>query len=274
MPVTTIHDCTLYLGDALDLLRHLPTASAAATITDPPYSSGGFTRSDRNQAPAKKYVQTGTTLQRENFSGDNRDQRSWHYWCTLWLTECLRITEPSGYCLMFTDWRQLPTAADALQAAGWVWRGVVAWDKGRGARAPHTGFFRHQCEYIVWGTNGTSKPADHGGPWDGCLKYPVKQSEKQHMTGKPIGLMERLVRVVKPGGVVLDPFCGSGTTAVACAHEGRACVAIENSAHYHAIAAARVRKAYDRWPLLQPLEMQTRKLTTELDPLTYELLRE
>jgi hypothetical protein len=39
---------------------------------------------------------------------------------------------------------------DVMQAGGFVWRGVIPWDKTESSRAPHTGYFRHQCEYIVY----------------------------------------------------------------------------------------------------------------------------
>ena len=51
-----------------------------------------------------------------DFTGDDRDQRAYGYWCALWLAECLRVTKPGGACLMFTDWRQLPATRDAIQA--------------------------------------------------------------------------------------------------------------------------------------------------------------
>lgn len=53
---------------------------------------------------------------------------------------------------MFIDWRQLPAATDALQWAGWIWRGTAVWDKGNSR--PQKGRFRQQAEYIVWGSNG------------------------------------------------------------------------------------------------------------------------
>src|SRR5574337_1071851 len=100
----------LHQGDCLDILRALPDASVDAVITDPPYSSGGQFRGDRVQDVHTKYVQTGSeSIALAGFSGDNRDQRSFGYWCALWLSECLRITKPGGACLLFTDWRQLPT---------------------------------------------------------------------------------------------------------------------------------------------------------------------
>ena len=254
---------TLHLGDCLEYLKTLPTASVDAVITDPPYSSGGFTRSDRTALPGSKYVHTGTMIVRNEFSGDNRDQRSWGYWMTLWLSECLRIVKPSGYALCFSDWRQLPTLTDVLQSGGWVWRGLISWDKGRGARAVHTGYFRHQCEYIAWGTSGVSVPASHGGPFDGSITIPVLQSDKHHMTGKPTKLMSDLVLVVPPGSTVLDPFMGSGTTGVACMQTGRNFIGCEIDPGYFEIAKKRIENAAAQPPLI-PHEKEPQPEQSEL----------
>lgn len=233
----------IHQGDCLEVLKTLPDSSVDAVVTDPPYSSGGLHRGDRTANVASKYVQSGSKrFAAATFSGDSRDQRSWGYWCTLWLSECLRIAKPSAYCLVFTDWRQLPTMTDVFQASGWVWRGIVSWDKGLSARAPHTGYFRHQCEYVVWGTKGvTANPGPgSGGPWAGCVRHTVTQADKHHMVGKPTSLMRDLVQCCPRGGVVLDPFMGSGTTGVACVLEGRQFVGIEQVAEYVQIAKARI----------------------------------
>lgn len=145
---------TLYGGDCLAVLAALPDASVDAVITDPPYSSGGMVRGDRMNDTHSKYVNndSGSGNNLAAFSGDNRDQRAYGYWCALWLGECLRVTKPGGTCLLFTDWRQLPVTTDALQAGGWVWRGIVPWAKP-GAR-PQAGRFTATCEYVVWGSAG------------------------------------------------------------------------------------------------------------------------
>lgn len=233
----------LFRGDALDVLRGLPDASVDAVITDPPYSSGGFTRSDRSATPHKKYEQTGVAIARSSFSGDGRDPRSYLTWCALWMAEALRIVKPHGYLLTFSDWRQLPITTDAIQCGGWIWRGLVAWDKTEGSRAPHTGYFRHQCEYVVWGSNGVTRPAAHGGPLPGCFRFPTRQADKHHLTGKPTPLMRELVKIVPPGGVVLDPFMGSGTTGVAALAEGRRFIGIEMSPEYFNVARERIAAA-------------------------------
>ncbi|MGL5094194.1 MAG: DNA-methyltransferase, partial [Planctomycetia bacterium] len=189
-----------------------------------------------------KYEQGGQALHRPDFAGDARDQRSMLAWCSLWLAESLRVVSDAGYVLCFSDWRQLPTVTDAVQCGGWTWRGLVPWDKGRSARSPHTGYFRHQCEYVVWGTKGRCEKRP-GGPFDGCYQFPVKQSDKHHQVGKPTDLMKELVACCKPAGVVLDPFMGSGTTGVAAVSTGRRFVGIELTPHYFDVACRRVEAA-------------------------------
>ncbi|WP_437230443.1 DNA-methyltransferase [Planctomicrobium sp. SH661] len=230
-------------GDVLQLLPGLQAESVDAVITDPPYCSGGTTATARKGDPAEKYCHSGNTLGRPSFVGDTRDQRSFAYWCTTWLTLARQVSKPEAYCLVFIDWRQLPAMTDALQAAGWTWRGVAAWNKGRGARAPHKGYMRHQCEYIVWGTNGAIPILQDRGPFDGCFDVPVKQSDKFHMTGKPTQLLRELVQVAPVGGTVLDPFSGSATTGVAAALEGRKFIGFEATSEYFEIGRERLQAA-------------------------------
>jgi len=238
-----IGGATLYHGDSLAILQQLEEP-VDALITDPPYSSGGMVRGDRtNQTTATKYVQSGTALDAEHnvdFFGDNRDARSWGYWMTLWLTLAQEKVKPGGYVMCFTDWRQLPMLTDVMQAGGFVWRGVVAWDKTEASRAPHTGYFRHQCEYVVWGSNGPLSASAHGGPWPGLVRERVDHRSKLHMTGKPVQLMGELVKCVPPGGVILDPFMGSASTGVAALQLGYRFIGIEKSAHYFDVSCKRL----------------------------------
>ena len=142
MQKAVIGAATIYCGDSLEILREL-TGEFDAVITDPPYSSGGMTRSDRQAKPSGKYV--GNNNYHE-FYGDNRDVRSWAFWMTQWMSQVNRLVKSGGYAMVFTDWRQLPTLTDVFQAGGFVWRGLIPWDKTLSTRAPHTGYFRHQCE--------------------------------------------------------------------------------------------------------------------------------
>jgi site-specific DNA-methyltransferase (adenine-specific) len=231
-------------GEALAHLVHLPDESMDAVITDPPYSSGGAMRGDRMLDTTDKYVQAGTKLSRPDFDGDNRDQRGYVMWCALWLGECLRIAKPGAPVAVFTDWRQLPATTDALQAGGWIWRGIVAWDKGEGVR-PQPGRFRAQAEFIVWGSRGPMPIERNVATLPGVYRVPVVKADKHHITGKPTELMRQLARVAEPGGIILDPFAGSGTTGVGALLEGRRFYGIERGADNVIVARARCEAALD-----------------------------
>jgi site-specific DNA-methyltransferase (adenine-specific) len=228
-------------GDCLEVMRGMPDASVDAVVADPPYSSGGMVRGDRMATPKSKYVMNVKhgDFSHPEFTGDNRDQHAYGYWSALWMSEARRICKPGGVVQVFTDWRQLPTTTDAIQAGGWVWRGIVVWDKK--AIRPYPGRFRQQTEFIVWGSNGALPiPQEPEFP-EGVFTYTPR--DKHHTTGKPVPLMEHLLRVVPRGGAVLDPFAGSGSTGVACVNTGRPFVGIEQVPAYVDIARRRIADA-------------------------------
>lgn len=236
-----IGDATLYRGDALAVLQELDTP-VDALITDPPYSSGGLHRSDRAQPAGRKYVSSGFVGLAHNvdFTGDHLDARSWAYWMTLWMSAARDHLKSGAYVMVFTDWRQLPACTDVFQGGGFVWRGLIPWDKTQASRAPHKGYFRHQCEYVVWGTNGPCHQREDAGPFPGFITKRVVAKEKLHMTGKPVEVMEGLVAACTPGGVVFDPFMGSASTGVAALQSGRKFIGVEKSPHYFDVACRRL----------------------------------
>jgi site-specific DNA-methyltransferase (adenine-specific) len=241
-----IGDATLYMGDCLEVLDTL--AGVDAVITDPPYSSGGMVRGDRAAGTKAKYLQSdsGNQDRLSEFSGDNRDQRGFHFWSALWSSAAMRASKSGAAACFFTDWRQLPISTDYMQAGGWVWRGVVPWSKP--TYRPQMGRFGAQCEYLVWGSNGPM-PTERG---VGCLPGFFDQAspqQREHVTQKPTELMEEIVQIVPAGSVVLDPFMGSGTTGVACMKHGRKFIGVELTADHFDIACRRIEQAYSERPL-------------------------
>lgn len=217
----------LFQGNALDIMKTLQV-SFDAIITDPPYASGGSTLSEKQKSTAEKYTSTKGRCPYPDFEGENMDQRSW----TRFMREVLEagrgICNPGAVCALFVDWRQLPALTDAMQWAGWTWRGTVVWDKL--SSRPQKGRFRQQAEFVIWGSNG-KLPIDRPVPvLPGLFRAAnVSPVERQHQTQKPLPVMRELVKICIPGGRILDPFAGSGTTLEAARLEGYEAVGIELS---------------------------------------------
>lgn len=235
---------TLYHGDALAVLASLPDGHVDAVVTDPPYSSGGAFRADRNQSAAVKYLHGGAeSLDRlPDFYGDNRTERGLLLWSTLWLGQAWRVTRQGGAVAVFTDWRSYPVISDAIQVSGWSWRGDGIWIKPPGKSRPTPGGLWNDTEHILWGSKG----ARGGKPLPGSWQVAAPDSKHRlHVTEKPQAILRDLVRLAPEGGTVLDLFAGSGATLVAARAKGRRAIGCEMSADYCQIAADRLR-AIDR----------------------------
>lgn len=224
---------TLYHGDALDVLPGL--SGIGAVVTDPPYSSGGAFRGDRTASTITKYVNSDTASYRPEFAGDNRDQRSFAAWCTLWLNGCRAAAVPGAVLASFIDWRQLPTLTDAVQGGGWIWRGVATWWKP-GIRMQRARFSA-SAEYVVYGTYGDV--IDHDGAPQNVFKC-APAPDKQHIAEKPLQVMHWVLGAVPPGALVLDPFMGSGTTLVAAKDLNFRAIGIDADERYCEMAARRL----------------------------------
>ena len=232
---------TIYHGDCREVLPTLPPCSFDAVITDPPYSSGGMYRSDRATSTTNKYqISHETQRSYGAFSGDNRDQRSFEKWTDSWASMCLRLVGEGGGIGVFIDWRNVACVVDAVQVAGWVYRGLTPWHKGTDLR-PNKGWFRRNIEFVVWGSCGplVTGASAEGDCWDGMFVARVNDGNKEHQTGKPLELMQQMLSVRPEWKRYIDPFAGSGTTLWAAKNLGHTAVGCELDERNCEIAARR-----------------------------------
>lgn len=237
------HGIALYLGDSLQLLPAMPAECIAGVITDPPYSSGGQFRGDRSQSTKAKYVQTGKETQerRYNFSGDNRDQRSFFAWCTLWMSMCQNLAAVGAVFCCFSDWRQVPVITDSIQSGGWTWRNLCTWWKP-GSRM-QKGRFSSSSEFVVYATNGPHSNDGALSPQNVIRCTTLSGDQKDHIAEKPLEVMLWACGVCSDGGIVLDPFMGVGTTGAACVRSSRPFIGVELDAQYFDRAVSRIQGA-------------------------------
>lgn len=139
-------------GDTLKLVKAFQPGTFDAVITDPPYASGGTKQNERNRTTNQKYSSMSPEKALPDFDGDQKDQRSWTHWMAEWLYDVRKACKSGAPICLFIDWRQYPSMTDALQWAGWIWRGTAVWDKTNSR--PQKGRFRQQTEFIIWGSNG------------------------------------------------------------------------------------------------------------------------
>jgi site-specific DNA-methyltransferase (adenine-specific) len=113
-----------------------------------------------------------------------------------------------------------------------AWRAPLVWDKKTGNNSYADG-------ELAWTSfSGTMRICQH--QWCGAFKDSERGIQNVHPTQKPIAVFVWcLLKFTQPGDLVIDPFSGSGTTALACHKTGRRFVCIERDRKYHEIAQQR-----------------------------------
>jgi len=237
-----IGPCTLYCGDALEGISSLGELSVDAAITDPPYCAGAISEAGRTRS-------AGQGLRSENirrfgwFVGDNMGTAGLAALLRMIAFECCRVCKPSASLLVFCDWRMVATLEPAIESAGVRYQNMIVWDKGSFGLG--TGF-RAQHELILHFTFGAPKYNDLGtGNVLKCRR--VGSDDREHQTQKPVELLKSLIEVTSPtGGRILDPFMGSGSTALACIEVDRDFVGFERDPEHFETACRRVEDAWIR----------------------------
>jgi site-specific DNA-methyltransferase (adenine-specific)/modification methylase len=227
---------TLYLGDALEILPTLEAGSVDAVVTDPPYGTERdeiHNNARWNNSGGKKAWESKKW---SAIVGDNTP------------FDPVQLLRFKRLCLWGSNWY-----ADKLPHR----RGLLIWDKtGCGkARAE----FKNDCE-VAWTTETDAVRIFHH-MWNG-YKRDSEIGEHVHPTQKPILLMEWCLSFFPDSQAILDPYTGSGTTGVACIRTGRRFIGIEIEEKYCAIAANRLRREAERFPLFEPVTLKQRELLT------------
>jgi len=222
---------TLHLGDCLDVMRGMPDACVDAVVTDPPYAATGT---------ASSFVS------RASKSSVPRETQFYEAWLREHLREWMRLVKPTGALWMTIDWR----GAMSLDAAC----------ARLGARAPKVGvWYRrglgmgfvlrnvYECFAVVPMEKFERQKTGEPDVWD----HPWHPSDRTtgHSAEKPLALMVRACALVSPpGGVIFDPFMGSGSCGLAAVTTGRSFIGIEREPEYFSIAEARIAHARGETP--------------------------
>lgn len=245
-------------ADAFELMATLEDGSVDAVITDPPY---------------------GTTDNAWDTAPD---------WAAL-TKELRRVLKPHGVACIFA---QVPVTIDLISAA-WDWfRYELIWVKNtplgflnsafmplrkhevinvfcdgvksstynpqmiRGGTTPRAPSFKHNETSNYSKMKGFYDSGGNGDAWPSDVLFYDRDANGWHPTQKPVNLLRWLVRTyTNPGELVLDPYAGSASTAIACIREERDFVGSERDAGYHAKASERIRNEESQMTLFSAVSL-------------------
>ena len=257
MPVEIIRELPLdqiLLGDAVRMLRMLPTASVHCVFADPPYNlqlRGELRRPDDS-------LVDGVDDDWDRFT----DFASYDAFTHEWLSECRRVLRKDGTLWVIGSYHNIFRIGAILQELGfWILNDVI-WRKSnpmpnfRGRR------FTNAHETLIWAARGQDSryrfnyqamkslndDQQMRSDWfiplcTGPERLRNEHGLKLHPTQKPEALLHRvLLASTSPGDIVLDPFLGTGTTAAVARRLQRHYIGIERHPAYVEAALGRVRR--------------------------------
>ena len=225
-------------GDCLEMLRRIPDGTFKGVVTSPPYnlknSSGNGMKSHGvgkwpNAALQQGYAEHDDCMPHEEYV-------AWQREC---LSEMMRVTREDGAIFYNHKWRVQrglhQDRADIME--GLPVRQIIIWERAGGINF-NPGYFLPNYEVIYFVAKPAFKLAKgsnkHGAVWK------IKQESKnEHPAPFPVELAQRCVEALGEGPV-LDPFMGSGTTAIAAERLGIAWQGIEQSKQYVTMARRRI----------------------------------
>lgn len=242
----------LILGDCFENLKKIKTESIDMIFADPPYflSNDGFTCQGGRMVSVNK---GNWDKINENAVTGVEDKQKFN---RRWIKLCKRILKPNGTIWISGTLHNIYSIGVALEQEGYKIINNITWQKTNPPPNLACRCFTHSTETVLWAQKNEKK-AHHlfnyelmkelnGGKqmkdvWIGALTPFAEKKFGKHPTQKPLYLLQRIIEAsTKEGDLILDPFCGSGTTGVAAKMLKRNFVGIDNNAEYLEISKKRI----------------------------------
>lgn len=247
----------IYKGDCVALIKKLKPESIDMVFADPPYNLSG-------KSFALKGNMTGGDWTKVNEKWDVYSGEDYQQFSDDWISASVESLKKSGSIYICCSQHNIEAVLQSLRKAKCKVNNIIVWQKPNPMPNVTKRLFTHSVEFIVWAIKGKGwtfnaselRAINPDKQRDGSDKmmrdvwvFPVVQGPERirdlsgralHPTQKPLELVRRtIVASTHPGELVLDPFMGSGTTAVAAMQERRDWLGFEMDPTY--IKAARKR---------------------------------
>lgn len=194
-------------GDCIEIMGNMPARSADFILTDPPYL-------------VRFQDRTGRRLMND----DNA------HWLEPAAQQMFRVLKNDSLCVSFYGWTQTDRFIGAWRSAGFRIVGHLVFRKRYASKSRFVSY-THESAYVL----AKGRPALPDNPPADVIDW-AYTGNRLHPTQKPVAILKPLIEAFCPeGGLVLDPFCGSGSTLAAARSVGRAYAGIElDHGYFHA----------------------------------------
>ena len=241
------NNSALYLADTFEMLEDMRSESIDMIFADPPYflSNDGISCSAGKAVSVNKgdWDKIGSLEEKHEF---NRR----------WIGLCKQVLKPDGTIWISGTLHNIYSVGMALEQEGFKIINNITWQKSNPPPNLACRCFTHSTETVLWAQKNDKKAHHYfnydlmkeinGGKqmkdvWTGALTKSAEKRYGKHPTQKPLYLLERIILAsTHENDVVLDPFCGSSTTGVACKMLGRNYIGIDNNLEYINLSVERL----------------------------------
>jgi site-specific DNA-methyltransferase (adenine-specific) len=240
------HHIKIYQGDCLEILPAIPENCVDLIFADPPY----FLSNDGITCHAGRMVSVNKGAWDRSRGPDAN-----HEFNRAWLAACQRVLKPNGTIWVSGTAHIIHSVGFAMQQLGFKLLNDISWVKPNPPPNLSCRYFTHATETIIWAAKSRKsrhpfnyklmKQLAGGKQMKSVWTIPAPDHEEKrfgkHPTQKPVALLERiLLASSNEGDLVLDPFAGSGTTAITALRSGRMVLAFERDQVSIQLALARV----------------------------------
>ena len=208
----------IYNEDCLEGMKRIPDKSVDMIITDPPYGMAFRSNYRKERYGA---IENDTNLD----------------WLDAFAKDCYRVSKENTGHYVFCSFHNIDKFKQAFEKYFKI-KNILTWVKNNTSMGDLKGDFAPKTEFVLFMHKGRS--LIRGKRDSNVLEY-KRTGNKLHPTQKPVDLTEFLItKFSDDGQLVLDPFIGSGTTAIAAINTGRNFIGFELDEIYYNLANNRV----------------------------------
>lgn len=210
----------IYNEDCIVGMQRIESESIDCLVTDPPYRIIGGGNSTGKLKNASELLLKGKIFKYNDIKFSE------------WLPEVYRVLKPNTHAYIMINPRNLKELWEEAEKVGFQYQQLLVWNKG--VHSPNK-FYLNAYELILMLRKGKQRWINNMG-CNNIITLPIVKNKK-HPTQKPVPLMRLLVEnSTNAGELVLDPFMGCGSTAIACQESNRNFIGFEIDAEYYQIA--------------------------------------